>query len=265
MALAALGVIVNGVTALLFARGRHGDLNARAAFLHMLSDAVVAAGVVVAGGLILLTPSSVDRPGGELGRLRRDPVGELGPAARGLRPGPGRRARRRGHGRGATLLETLPGVTRLHHLHVWPMSTSETALTCHLVLPAGHPGDAFLREAADALRHRFAIGHATLQLETGAAAGCAPGAGRGGLTARRAASAPRPEVLGELEALASVVTSIGAVEAGGPLGQGFVDQSRTVWPSSSRKGVSWLRTSRTAREPWDSISSVPKPGSKKPA
>ena len=173
MALAALGVIVNGVTALLFARGRHGDLNARAAFLHMLSDAVVAAGVVVAGGLILLTRQAWIDPvaslavsavilWGSWGLLREACALALAGVPAGVDMAEVRR-----------FLETLPGVTRLHHLHVWPMSTSETALTCHLVLPAGHPGDAFLREAADALRHRFAIGHATLQLETGAAAGCA--------------------------------------------------------------------------------------------
>ena len=65
-----------------------------------------------------------------------------------------------------SFLESLAGVEALHDLHVWPMSTTETALTCHLVMSAGHPGDAFLMNAAHELQHRFRIGHVTLQIET---------------------------------------------------------------------------------------------------
>src|SRR5262247_2914206 len=63
-------------------------------------------------------------------------------------------------------LEQLSGVMELHDLHVWPTSTTETALTCHLVMPAGHPGDGFLMQTAHELQHRFSIGHATIQIET---------------------------------------------------------------------------------------------------
>jgi cobalt-zinc-cadmium efflux system protein len=70
-------------------------------------------------------------------------------------------------------LGSLAGVIELHDLHIWPMSTTETALTCHLVMPAGHPGDAFLMATARELQHRFGIGHATLQIETSAATTCA--------------------------------------------------------------------------------------------
>ena len=70
-------------------------------------------------------------------------------------------------------LKTLPGVANVHDLHIWPTSTTETALTCHLVLPGGHPGDAFLATAAEGLHDRFEIRHATLQIEHAACAGCA--------------------------------------------------------------------------------------------
>lgn len=70
-------------------------------------------------------------------------------------------------------LEELPGVAGLHDLHIWPLSTTETALTAHLVLPKGNPGDSFLLEATNRLRERFGIGHVTLQIETGPESGCA--------------------------------------------------------------------------------------------
>ncbi len=172
MALAALGIVVNGGTALLFASGRKGDVNVRAAFQHMLADALVSAGVVVAGGLIMLTRWSWIDPAASLvvsavivwgtwGLLRES----AGLALAGVPAGVELDAVRR-------FLEGLPGVTRVHDLHVWAMSTTETALTCHLVTPAGHPGDGFLHDAAHALEHRFAIGHATLQLELDAACAC---------------------------------------------------------------------------------------------
>jgi cobalt-zinc-cadmium efflux system protein len=71
-----------------------------------------------------------------------------------------------------TYLEQRPGVAQLHDLHIWPISTTETALTCHLVMPGGHPGDAFLMETAHQLKHRFSIGHSTIQIETDEATAC---------------------------------------------------------------------------------------------
>lgn len=70
-------------------------------------------------------------------------------------------------------LQERPGVAGLHDLHIWPMSTTETALTCHLVMPGGHPGDAFLAEISDDLQHRFGIGHVTIQIETSESNACA--------------------------------------------------------------------------------------------
>jgi cobalt-zinc-cadmium efflux system protein len=68
----------------------------------------------------------------------------------------------------------LPGVTRVHDLHIWSLSTTEVALTCHLVMPAGCPGDPFLREVSDLLHHRFRIGHSTIQVERAYIEQCAP-------------------------------------------------------------------------------------------
>jgi cobalt-zinc-cadmium efflux system protein len=164
---AAIGIIVNGVTALLFARGRGNDLNLRSAFLHMAADAIVTAGVVVAGvaialtGLLWLDPavslvvSAVIIYGTwdlvkQALHLALDAVPE-GVDADAVR----------------THLLALPGVTALHDLHIWGMSTTETALTCHLVIPQGHPGDDALSAIAHDLEHRFHIHHTTLQIELG--------------------------------------------------------------------------------------------------
>jgi cobalt-zinc-cadmium efflux system protein len=161
---AALGILVNGSTALLFMRGRHGDLNIRGAYLHMAADAGVSFGVVVAALVIMAT-----------GWLWVDPAISLCIAAVVLASGWGL-ARDSvnlaldGVPKGIELakvkdyLVTLEGVTELHDLHIWAMSTNETALTAHLVRPAGF-NDAFLHGVCEGLSHRFNIHHATLQIE----------------------------------------------------------------------------------------------------
>lgn len=161
---AALGILVNGGTALLFMRGRHGDLNIRGAYLHMAADAGVSFGVVVAALVIMAT-----------GWLWVDPAISLGIAAVVLASGWGL-ARDSvnlaldGVPKGIELakvkdyLVTLEGVTELHDLHIWAMSTNETALTAHLVRPAGF-NDTFLHGVCEELSHRFNIHHATLQIE----------------------------------------------------------------------------------------------------
>lgn len=78
-------------------------------------------------------------------------------------------------------LAGLAGVELVHDLHIWPMSTTETALTAHLIIPAGHPGDAFLQDAANGLAHEFHIEHATLQVERESSGGCRQGEGGIGL------------------------------------------------------------------------------------
>ena len=161
---AALGIVVNGGTALLFMRGRHGDLNIRGAYLHMLADAGVSFGVVVAAFVIMMT-----------GWLWIDPAISLCIAAVVLVSGWGL-ARDSvnlaldGVPRGIELakvrdyLIALEGVTELHDLHIWAMSTNETALTAHLVRPCGFD-DMFLHGVCAELSHRFNIQHATLQIE----------------------------------------------------------------------------------------------------
>jgi cobalt-zinc-cadmium efflux system protein len=161
---AAFGILVNGGTALLFMRGRHGDLNIRGAYLHMAADAAVSFGVVVAALLIMVT-----------GWLWIDPVISLGIAAVVLASGWGLakdsvNLAMDGVPKGIELVKVqeflmrLEGVTELHDLHIWAMSTNETALTAHLVRPAGF-NDAFLHGVCEELSRRFNIHHATLQIE----------------------------------------------------------------------------------------------------
>lgn len=170
---AAVGILINGATALLFASGRKGDINIRSAFLHMAADAAVSAGVVIAGIVILQTGWHWVDPAMSLiicaviiwstwGLLKNAIQMSLGAVPPGLDPSAVR-----------SYLEAIPGVTELHDLHIWPISTTATALTCHLVMPAGHPGDGFLSATAHQLEHRFKIGHATLQIETSNEAACA--------------------------------------------------------------------------------------------
>jgi cobalt-zinc-cadmium efflux system protein len=173
MVVAAVGILINGATAALFASGRKGDINIRGAFLHMVADAAVSAGVVVAGALILLTGAQWIDPVVSLaicviivwstwGLLTDSIRMSLAAVPPGVNP-PDVRA----------YLEGLAGVSELHDLHIWSMSTTETALTCHLVMPAGHPGDAFLMATGRELEHRFGIGHTTIQIETSPGAACA--------------------------------------------------------------------------------------------
>jgi len=162
---AGIGIVINTATALMFMRGGKDDLNIRGAFLHMAADALVSVGVVIAGAAILLTGAIWLDPvtsllilaviGWGTWGLTRDSV-KLGLLA--VPEGIDEAAVRRD-------LEAQPGVTEVHDLHIWPMSTTETALTAHLVMPAGHPGDEFLADIAHRLDHDHKIGHATLQIE----------------------------------------------------------------------------------------------------
>ncbi len=162
---AAVGVLINGATALLFMSGRHHDLNVRGAFLHMAADAAVSLGVVVAGMVIAAT-----------GWFALDPVVSLLIAA-AIVWGTWGLLKESLHlamdavPRGIDLesveecLRSAPGVIAVHDLHVWAMSTTETALTVHLVRPDATADDALLQAIAVDLRARFGIGHTTIQLE----------------------------------------------------------------------------------------------------
>jgi cobalt-zinc-cadmium efflux system protein len=169
---AALGILVNGFTAWLFASGRKRDVNSRGAYLHMAADAAVSLGVVVAGFAMLATGWNWLDPvvslvicaiivWGTWGLLRDTMRLALQGVPSGIDPA---RVQRR--------LSSLPGVASLHDLHIWPMSTTDTALTCHLVMPGGHPGDDFILQTTKMLQEEFEIRHATLQFEVSDAALC---------------------------------------------------------------------------------------------
>jgi cobalt-zinc-cadmium efflux system protein len=167
LVVASIGIAINGLSAALFARGRKSNLNLRAAFQHLLADAAVSAGVVVAGLAIILTGRSWIDPvtsllitlvigWGSWGLLRDS----LRMGMLGVPEGVDQAAVR-------AYLTALRGVSGVHDLHIWPMSTTENAFTAHLVMSDGHPGDGFLHEVAGRLEHDFAIHHATIQVETG--------------------------------------------------------------------------------------------------
>lgn len=169
---AAIGIAINALSALLFAKGSKTDLNLRAAFVHLLADAVVSVGVVIAGAVVVMTGFELIDPITSLAitaviawsswDLLRDALrmGMLG-VPNGIN-GPKVRE----------YLSALPGVTHVHDLHIWPMSTTETALTAHLRMPGGQPGDSFLRDVTHDLDHEFGIGHTTIQIESDAGWGC---------------------------------------------------------------------------------------------
>src|SRR5580704_1111801 len=167
MVVAALAIVINGAAAAILARGNTEDLNVYGAFLHLVADAAVSAGVVVAGLLILLTGWLWLDPAASLlisgvivwstwGLLRDAAKMSLQGVPPQIDPGAVR-----------VYLQTLPAVVEVHDLHIWPMSTTETALTCHLVIPDGDPQPDFLELVYIGLQQRFGIGHPTIQIERG--------------------------------------------------------------------------------------------------
>ncbi|MCX7139837.1 MAG: cation diffusion facilitator family transporter [Proteobacteria bacterium] len=161
------GILVNGATALLFLRDREHDLNVQGAFLHMAADAAVSLGVVLAGVGMLYTGWNWLDPAmslvvaavivGSTWGLLRDSVNL---SLHAVPPRIDSALVRR-------YFSGLEGVAEIHDLHIWGMSTTETALTVHLVMPGGHPSDGFMTRTGNELRERFGIGHATIQVETG--------------------------------------------------------------------------------------------------
>ena len=165
---ALVGILVNGASAMLFVRHRRRDVNMRGAFLHLAADAAVSLGVVVAGiGMVFTWWLWLDPITGLLiaaaivwatwGLLRDSVALALNAVPEHIDPRVVR-----------TYLSRLAGVAEVHDLHIWAMSTTETALTVHLVMPGGHPGDALTAEACKELRERFDVHHATIQIEIGA-------------------------------------------------------------------------------------------------
>jgi cobalt-zinc-cadmium efflux system protein len=164
---AAIGVAINGFSAWLFMAGSKGDLNLRGAYLHMAADAALSLGVVISGLVIMATRWTWIDPAVSLAivlvivlgtwSLLRESV-QLSMAA--VPPGVDAGAVR-------DYLSRQPGVKEVHDLHIWAMSTTENALTAHVVMPGGYPGDRVLDEMVAKLRSDFAIHHCTLQVEEG--------------------------------------------------------------------------------------------------
>jgi cobalt-zinc-cadmium efflux system protein len=165
IAVALIGVLVNGITAWLFMSGSKSDLNVRGAYLHMAADAAVSLAVAVAGGVVMVA-----------GWVWLDPLLTLVVALviiwgtwdllrQSLRMALQAVPATIDAGKVRDYLGALPGVSQVHDLHIWAMSTTENALTAHLVIPGGHPGDSFLHGACHEIETRFAIHHATLQIE----------------------------------------------------------------------------------------------------
>jgi cobalt-zinc-cadmium efflux system protein len=167
IAVAGVGIVINTVTALLFAKGRKHDINIRGAFVHMAGDAVVSVGVVVAGIAILMTGALWVDPVTSLLIVAVIGLGTWGLLKDSVKMGLLAVPDSIDEGEVRGFLSSQSGVTAVHDLHIWPMSTTETALTAHLVMPGGHSGDGFLHELAHELEHRFGIGHATVQVERG--------------------------------------------------------------------------------------------------
>jgi cobalt-zinc-cadmium efflux system protein len=164
MWVAAVAIAGNLATAMLFARGRSRDLNARAAFQHMAADAAVSAAVVAAGLVILWTGAAWVDPAmslavaiviawGSFGLLKESVGMSLAGVPSGIDPDEVEAA-----------LGSMVGVAGVHHLHIWPLSTTETALTAHVVVP-GKSSDALLARARAMLHERFGIDHCTIQVE----------------------------------------------------------------------------------------------------
>ena len=162
-----IGIAINTGSALMFRSGREHDLNIRGAFLHMAADAAISAGVVIAGFIILWTGSYWIDPvvsllisaviiWGTCDLLRESTNLALQAVPRNIETEKVER-----------YLAQLPGVAKVHDLHIWAMSTTETALTVHLVKPDGNIDDELLARVCDDLQHDFQIGHVTIQLECG--------------------------------------------------------------------------------------------------
>lgn len=165
IAVAAVGIVVNGITAMLFMSGRSTDLNIRGAFMHMVADALVSLGVVVAGALYLWTGWNWLDPVTSLAIALVVVIGTWGLFKQSIHlmfdgvPESVDLAAVQNY------LLSQPGVADIHDLHVWAMSTSDIALTAHLVMPAGHPGDAFFKTIEMALHDRYEIAHSTIQID----------------------------------------------------------------------------------------------------
>jgi cobalt-zinc-cadmium efflux system protein len=165
MVVAGFGVLINAATALLFMRGRHRDLNIKGAFLHMAADAGVSLGVVLAGLAIKLTGQYWIDPAVSLVIVAVIAIGTWGLLRESIRLALQAVPEGVDLEKVENYLAALPNVTAVHDLHIWPMSTTQTALTAHLEMPNGSSGDEFLHRVSQHLHDEFQIEHCTIQIE----------------------------------------------------------------------------------------------------
>jgi len=165
--IAAIGIIVNGLSAWLLRRGSKDDLNIRGAYLHMLADTAVSLAVVITGlamfhfGWYWLDPAI------SLAIVLVIVIGTWGLLRDSLRLALSAVPEQINAPAIDIYLRQLDGVSDIHDLHIWGLSTTETALTVHLVMPGGYPGDAFMDDIAQTLEERYLVHHSTLQIEQG--------------------------------------------------------------------------------------------------
>jgi cobalt-zinc-cadmium efflux system protein len=167
MLVAGVGVVINTATALLFMRGGKGDINIRGAFLHMAADAAVSVGVVLAALLIRFTGLEWIDPVMSLVIAAVIAYGTWDLLKESLNMALDRVPRSIDIQAVQDHLKNLDGVEEVHDLHIWPLSTTDVALTAHLVRPKRRTDDDFLRHASESLKDRFGIDHSTLQVEQG--------------------------------------------------------------------------------------------------
>jgi cobalt-zinc-cadmium efflux system protein len=172
MITAAIGVAINTATALLFMRGSKEDINVRGAFMHMASDAVISVAVVLGAGVIALTGLQWIDPVMSLGIAAIIIIGTWGLLRDSVNLALDGAPREIDVAEVRAWLVSQPGVEEIHDLHIWAMSTTETALTAHVIRPANDDADNFLHATCEALSQRFNIGHSTLQVETDADTAC---------------------------------------------------------------------------------------------
>ncbi|HUW76975.1 MAG TPA: cation diffusion facilitator family transporter [Gallionella sp.] len=164
---AAIGIIVNGLSAWLFMKGSKGDLNMRGAYLHMAADAAVSLGVVITGIIMIYTGWYLLDPLVSLCIVIVIVIGTWSLLRESVQLALSAVPAHIDVSAVDSFLRQCAGVTDIHDLHIWGMSTTESALTVHLVIPAGYPGDIFIDNIVQELKERFSVQHSTLQIEQG--------------------------------------------------------------------------------------------------
>ena len=164
---AGIGIVVNGLSAWLFVKGSKGDLNIRGAYLHMAADAAVSLGVAVAGVVMMFTGWYWIDPVISLAIVAAILIGTWGLLRESVQLALNAVPPHIDVAEVETYLRECAGVTDIHDLHIWGMSTTESALTVHLVMPEGYPGDAFMDGIMRTLKERYSVQHSTLQVEQG--------------------------------------------------------------------------------------------------